>query len=149
MDEPYGALDESTREDLQIFILELWEKYKKTIIFVTHDLKEALFLGSRIVVLSQFWKSDLPVDGQEGARIVFDQKLDPHGMSTKVKETKAFNTMVQIVLNEGFNPMKRRHVDNFNLTHPDSFQSLTVEESHTNGHFHAAQIIGRDPAKAS
>ena len=133
MDEPYGALDASTREDLQIFILELWEKYKKTIIFVTHDLEEAVFLGSRIIVLSQFWKSDMDLSKQEGSRIVFDQPLDPHALSTKAKQAPSFVKMVKLVGDQGFKAEKRRHVDQFNLSHPDSFQTPTIEESHKNG----------------
>ena len=55
MDEPFGALDPGTRESMQVFILELWEKTKMTIFFVTHDLEEACYLGTRVVVLSQFY----------------------------------------------------------------------------------------------
>ena len=50
MDEPYGALDAQTREELQELTVEVWEKTKKTIIFVTHNLSEAVYLGGRIVV---------------------------------------------------------------------------------------------------
>lgn len=51
MDEPFGALDPLTRADLQREFLSLQQKLKKTIIFVTHDLHEALLLGSQIVLL--------------------------------------------------------------------------------------------------
>ena len=51
MDEPFGALDALTREILQQELLNLKKQLKKTIIFVTHDLFEALFLGDRIVIL--------------------------------------------------------------------------------------------------
>jgi NitT/TauT family transport system ATP-binding protein len=52
MDEPFGALDVFTKEHLQLEILRIWNEEKATIIFVTHDLEEALFLSSRIIVLS-------------------------------------------------------------------------------------------------
>ncbi len=128
MDEPYGALDPSTREDMQIFILELWERYKTTVIFVTHDLEEAVFLGTRVIVLSQFWQSDLPSTELCGSRIVFDEQLPPHALSTKVKLTPDFNQMVDRVKESGFSTTKRRHVKDFNLTHPDSFQTLDAGE---------------------
>ena len=53
MDEPYGALDALTKEKLQYELLRLLERERKTVMFVTHDLEEALFLGSRIVVMSR------------------------------------------------------------------------------------------------
>lgn len=52
MDEPFGALDAETRAQLQSDLLALWASEKKTILFVTHDINEAIALGDRIVVLS-------------------------------------------------------------------------------------------------
>jgi NitT/TauT family transport system ATP-binding protein len=52
MDEPYGALDAMTKEKLQIELLRIWDTERKTVLFVTHDLEEALVLSSRIVVMS-------------------------------------------------------------------------------------------------
>jgi len=143
MDEPYGALDSSTREDMQVFILKLWEKYKKTIIFVTHDLEEALFLGTRLVVLSQFWKSDLPLESQQGSKIVMDLPIDNRAMSTEVKKTPEFVALVQRIRDEGFNPKQRLHVADFNLRHPNSFQTLSTEEDHANGVFSEEKLNGR------
>jgi NitT/TauT family transport system ATP-binding protein len=56
MDEPFGALDAQTREDMQQTLLRLWEEEKNTIIFVTHDITEALLLGDRIIVISPVTK---------------------------------------------------------------------------------------------
>ena len=50
MDEPFGALDAQTREDLQELTVDVWQKTKKTVIYVTHNLSEAVYLGTRIVV---------------------------------------------------------------------------------------------------
>jgi NitT/TauT family transport system ATP-binding protein len=50
MDEPFGALDAQTRSEMQQMLLKLWEEEKNTIIFVTHDITEALLLGDRVVV---------------------------------------------------------------------------------------------------
>jgi NitT/TauT family transport system ATP-binding protein len=52
MDEPFGALDALTREKMNLELLQIWEKAKKTIIFVTHGITEAVFLGTRVVVLT-------------------------------------------------------------------------------------------------
>lgn len=52
MDEPFGALDAQTRNKLQIELLEIWEKTKKTVVFITHSVDEAVFLSDRVVVLT-------------------------------------------------------------------------------------------------
>ncbi|MFC4270200.1 ATP-binding cassette domain-containing protein [Sneathiella chungangensis] len=52
MDEPFGALDEITRDHLNEQLLNLWDTTKKTVIFVTHSIPEAVFLSSKIVVMS-------------------------------------------------------------------------------------------------
>lgn len=52
LDEPFGALDNQTRALMQELLLGIWEKDRKTILFVTHDIEEAIFLGSRVVVMT-------------------------------------------------------------------------------------------------
>jgi len=52
MDEPFGALDAQTRETMQEEVTRIWERTRKTIVFVTHDIEEAVYLGDRVVVLS-------------------------------------------------------------------------------------------------
>ena len=52
MDEPFGALDALTRFTTQENLLKLWEALKTTVVFVTHDIDEAIFLGDRVVVMS-------------------------------------------------------------------------------------------------
>lgn len=52
MDEPFGSVDAQTREQLQTELLKLWNKTRKTVIFVTHDIDEAIYLADRIVIIS-------------------------------------------------------------------------------------------------
>jgi NitT/TauT family transport system ATP-binding protein len=52
MDEPFGALDAQTRETMQEEVMQLWARTRKTIVFVTHDIEEAVYLGDRVIVLS-------------------------------------------------------------------------------------------------
>lgn len=131
MDEPFGALDPGVREHLQVFLLELWEKFKMTIFFVTHDLEEALFVGTRVLVLSQYYSDDRGPDFPRGSKIVFDKSLPKKAFGTPIKDLPEFREIIQQIRLDGFDPAHLQHVSNFNLRHPDSFQTLTEEEKHS------------------
>jgi NitT/TauT family transport system ATP-binding protein len=80
MDEPFGALDEMTREQLNIELLEIWRKTKKTIIFITHNVEEAILLSSKVYVM-----------GTNPGRIVSDVKIDlPRPRSLEMITTDKF-----------------------------------------------------------
>ncbi|MED1470415.1 ABC transporter ATP-binding protein [Bacillus salipaludis] len=53
LDEPFSALDELTRFEMQKWLLSVWETHKRTVLFITHNIEEALYLSDRILVLSQ------------------------------------------------------------------------------------------------
>ena len=53
MDEPFGSLDAQTRLAMQELLLDVWSEFQMTILFVTHDIDEAVFLGSRVAVLTR------------------------------------------------------------------------------------------------
>ena len=83
MDEPFGALDHQTRELMQELLLGIWEAEKKTVLFVTHDIDEAVFMGSRVVVMSA-----------RPGRIKLDRRVDlPHPRHYSVKTTPAFTEL--------------------------------------------------------
>ncbi|MDJ0595162.1 MAG: ABC transporter ATP-binding protein [Pleurocapsa sp. MO_226.B13] len=50
LDEPFGALDAQTRSEMQLLLLDIWERDRPTTIFVTHDIEEAIFLGQRLIL---------------------------------------------------------------------------------------------------
>ncbi|MFF2483220.1 ABC transporter ATP-binding protein [Paenibacillus sp. NPDC058071] len=65
LDEPFGALDAFTRAHLQEVLLDIWQKNRTTMLFVTHDLDEAVFLGERVVIMNPrpgHIRSVLPID---------------------------------------------------------------------------------------
>jgi NitT/TauT family transport system ATP-binding protein len=53
MDEPFGALDPITKQKMQELLVSLWQKYRSTIVFVTHDIEEAIYMSDRIIVMDK------------------------------------------------------------------------------------------------
>jgi ABC-type nitrate/sulfonate/bicarbonate transport system ATPase subunit len=83
LDEPFGALDNQTRALMQELLLGIWERERKTVIFVTHDIEEAVFLASRVVVMSA-----------RPGRIKADVRVDlPHPRHYTIKTSPAFSNL--------------------------------------------------------
>jgi NitT/TauT family transport system ATP-binding protein len=81
MDEPFGALDAITREKMNFELLRIWSEAKKTVIFITHEINEAVFLSDRVIVLSA--RPSRMVD-------CFDIKL-PRPRTLELKTTPEFS----------------------------------------------------------
>ena len=83
MDEPFGALDHQTRELMQELLLGIWEQERKTVLFVTHDIDEAIFMASRVMVMSA-----------RPGRIKVDREVTlPHPRHYSVKTTALFTEL--------------------------------------------------------
>lgn len=89
MDEPFSALDEFTREKLHVDLLNIWRKTSKTIVFVTHNISEAVFLSDRVVVLS-------PHPGRVSA--VIDINI-PRPRNMESKQTQQFYDYITKIRN--------------------------------------------------
>ena len=82
MDEPFGALDAQTREAMQEELTRLWERTGKTIVFVTHDIEEAIYLADRVVVLSArpaHIKEEVKIDLPRPRDITVKKSMECHG----------------------------------------------------------------------
>jgi NitT/TauT family transport system ATP-binding protein len=122
MDEPFGALDEGTREEMQIFTLEQWKDSKQTVLFITHSLEEAIFMGTRLIVISQYYQHDA---GEEGSKIVKDIDIPwDHPRSTKIKNTTQFKDLMESIRYEGLDPDHLQNIGDFDLSHIDSVRNL-------------------------
>lgn len=88
MDEPFSALDAQTRENLQLLILHIHQQLRNTVLFVTHDLDEALFVADRVLVM-----------GPRPATIRLDQTV-PDYQSLDVKATPEFAALKRQILKE-------------------------------------------------
>src|SRR5882672_9111070 len=88
MDEPFGALDAQTRSEMQQLLLKVWDETASTILFVTHDVEEAIYLADRIFIMSSH-----PGTIVEDVHVPFDRPRD-----LALKETSQFHELQHYVL---------------------------------------------------
>lgn len=92
MDEPFGSLDALTKERLQLELMSLWEKQRLTVVFITHDLEEALFLADRVAIMQP--------NHDKGC--VFDTRTIPFDRPREIylKETSEFQSLRRKLIEE-------------------------------------------------
>lgn len=93
MDEPFGALDALTREQMQNLVRNIWWETEKTVLFITHDVDEALSLGTRVLVMSK-----RPGKIIKEFRITFTNFITGEN-NNKTRYTKAFQDIREEILN--------------------------------------------------
>jgi NitT/TauT family transport system ATP-binding protein len=85
MDEPFSALDAITRDDMSVELMRIWQTYRKTVVFVTHSIREAAFLSDRVLVM-----------GQRPATIIDEVHIDlPRPRHIGMTEEEGFNHYVR------------------------------------------------------
>jgi hypothetical protein len=92
MDEPFSALDPQTKADMQLLMRQIWQEEKPTVIFVTHDIEEAVFLSSKIYVLTQrpgTVKAEVPV------LLPYDRDLSLKDTDEFIKLRKKVNQLIE------------------------------------------------------
>ncbi len=87
MDEPFSALDAITRDEMNVVLMDLWQQFRKTVVFVTHSLREAVFLSDRVLVMSR-----------RPGRIIADVPIIlPRPRDPSVGESQKFNEICAVL----------------------------------------------------
>ena len=87
MDEPFSALDAITRDEMNVVLMDLWQQFRKTVVFVTHSLREAVFLSDRVLVMSR-----------RPGRIIADVPITlPRPRDPSIGESQKFNEICAVL----------------------------------------------------
>jgi NitT/TauT family transport system ATP-binding protein len=87
MDEPFSALDAITRDEMNAALLDIWERYRKTVLFVTHGIREAVFLSDRVLVMAS-----------RPSTIIADVRIDlPRPRRLTIEEAPEFNEICALL----------------------------------------------------
>ncbi|EMA37265.1 hypothetical protein C447_12877 [Halococcus hamelinensis 100A6] len=95
MDEPFGALDQPLRESLQDHLLDIWREVEKTVIFITHDVEEAVYLSEKVMVMTRH-----PGTEKETLAIDIDRTRDREAIVTSDEFTSHRNEVWQLLHEE-------------------------------------------------
>ena len=101
LDEPFGALDNQTRAVMQEMLLGIWERERKTVLFVTHDVEEAIFMASRVLVMSARpgrIKADIPIPLAYPRH--YTMKTSPEFSELKARLTEEIRAEVLMLMND-------------------------------------------------
>jgi NitT/TauT family transport system ATP-binding protein len=83
MDEPFSALDTITRDQMNVMLMQIWERFRRTALFVTHSIREAVYLSDRVIVM-----------GRRPSQIIADAVIEfPRPRTLALGETKEFNSI--------------------------------------------------------
>jgi NitT/TauT family transport system ATP-binding protein/sulfonate transport system ATP-binding protein len=102
LDEPFGALDHQTRALMQETLLDIWQRARKTVLFVTHDIEESIFLASRVVVMSARpgrIKAEVAVDLPYPRH--YTLKTSPEFSALKARLTEEIRAEAVLAVSEG------------------------------------------------
>ena len=120
MDEAFSGLDVHCKQEMRDFIHEQWKENKTTVFFVTHDLDEAVMLGTRLICLSQHWTDEEGKPGV-GAKIVIDRKVaGGDELPSKFVDSEEFTQLVERISATAMQKTNPISITAFELTHPDA-----------------------------
>ncbi len=105
MDEPFGALDAQTRTEMQQMVMELWDEEKNTIIFVTHDITEALLLGDRVIVFPS-----RPINGSDFYEKTNLDDILTHDRPPELTKDPKFTALAEELRQQLRRPVRRTKV---------------------------------------
>ena len=100
MDEPFSALDAISRDEMNVALLDIWDTYRKTALFVTHSIREAVFLSDRVLVMA----------GRPSTILADVRSPFPRPRDLVIGETPEFNeicTFLREKIEEGYGPLRR------------------------------------------